>query len=536
MKTLLVLLLVAAGIGAAYWKTQRPGEGLDALRADMQAAAGRLGDGVAAVRNGGADASADGAGSSQGLIAAAESNIDALDTRLNARIDAIENQLTGTMTAAEAGIVESRLEKLEQGSSVAATADGASTSSNTDLDAAMQRMEALEGKLDLLTRRQEESDPSPRIDELDAKVTGLAEVIQELSSSTAEASEDTAATLVTLEERLNTNDTRVAALAASGAASGADGDALPVQPLDEVMEQRIAALESNLETARATALRIEALDERFESLGEQLDADAGSESDLRQTVASLEEQVAAMATRADALSIDNVQQEIREQLASLDAEVGNEGPPDVVALNDSLEATRRRIQTLEARVQNLPASASEAGDAQQTQSALEAQIAALERRVETLPATGTDPALVDSISEVRQQVNELSTQDFVTQEELRAQTEGENVEYKIYFDKNSVAISSEAAQVLDSFVAQETNRTTGVAIFGFTDRAGPALYNQQLAQRRAEAVRSYLIQNGFDYTKIGNVAGLGEDAAAALLEDEQEDAQQRVVVLYAAQR
>ena len=48
-------------------------------------------------------------------------------------------------------------------------------------------------------------------------------------------------------------------------------------------------------------------------------------------------------------------------------------------------------------------------------------------------------------------------------------------------------------------------------------------------------VRSYLIQNGFDYTKINTLSGLGEDAAAAELEDEVEDANQRVVVLFAAQ-
>ena len=38
-----------------------------------------------------------------------------------------------------------------------------------------------------------------------------------------------------------------------------------------------------------------------------------------------------------------------------------------------------------------------------------------------------------------------------------------------------------------------------------------------------------------DYTKINTLSGLGEDAAAAELEDEVEDANQRVVVLFAAQ-
>ena len=48
-------------------------------------------------------------------------------------------------------------------------------------------------------------------------------------------------------------------------------------------------------------------------------------------------------------------------------------------------------------------------------------------------------------------------------------------------------------------------------------------------------MRSYLIQNGLDFTKIKALTGLGEDAAAAVLPDEAADAQQRVVVLYADQ-
>jgi len=53
--------------------------------------------------------------------------------------------------------------------------------------------------------------------------------------------------------------------------------------------------------------------------------------------------------------------------------------------------------------------------------------------------------------------------------------------------------------------------------------------------RRATNVRSYLIQNGFDFTKIKSLSGLGEDAAAIKAEDGAEDAKERSVVLFAAQ-
>jgi len=53
--------------------------------------------------------------------------------------------------------------------------------------------------------------------------------------------------------------------------------------------------------------------------------------------------------------------------------------------------------------------------------------------------------------------------------------------------------------------------------------------------RRATNVRTYLLQNGFDFALIQQINGLGEAAAAAVLPDDADDAQQRVVVLFAAQ-
>jgi len=53
--------------------------------------------------------------------------------------------------------------------------------------------------------------------------------------------------------------------------------------------------------------------------------------------------------------------------------------------------------------------------------------------------------------------------------------------------------------------------------------------------QRAASVRTYLVQNGFDFTKIKSLSGLGEDAAAATLDDGTIDADQRTVVLVADQ-
>ena len=67
----------------------------------------------------------------------------------------------------------------------------------------------------------------------------------------------------------------------------------------------------------------------------------------------------------------------------------------------------------------------------------------------------------------------------MTQDELRQRTEGSAVEYKIYFDAGSTEVGEAAARVLDSFIVQEQNRTTGVSIFGFTDRRGSDSYNRR---------------------------------------------------------
>jgi outer membrane protein OmpA-like peptidoglycan-associated protein len=49
----------------------------------------------------------------------------------------------------------------------------------------------------------------------------------------------------------------------------------------------------------------------------------------------------------------------------------------------------------------------------------------------------------------------------------------------------------------------------GLSIFGYTDDVGTPAYNEQLSVRRADAVRSYLVQTGIDPSII-NVKGYGK--------------------------
>jgi outer membrane protein OmpA-like peptidoglycan-associated protein len=64
----------------------------------------------------------------------------------------------------------------------------------------------------------------------------------------------------------------------------------------------------------------------------------------------------------------------------------------------------------------------------------------------------------------------------------------------IYFDFNSDKISPESAAKLDRIaqVVNSSREISGAQVLGFTDQFGSEAFNQGLATRRAEAVRTYL--------------------------------------------
>jgi OmpA-OmpF porin, OOP family len=77
------------------------------------------------------------------------------------------------------------------------------------------------------------------------------------------------------------------------------------------------------------------------------------------------------------------------------------------------------------------------------------------------------------------------------------------------FDFDSAVLSADAGPTLDGLVKQlgRADYQT-VKIVGHADRIGRAKYNQQLSERRAEAVRAYLVTRGIDGSRIA-VSGLG---------------------------
>lgn len=68
---------------------------------------------------------------------------------------------------------------------------------------------------------------------------------------------------------------------------------------------------------------------------------------------------------------------------------------------------------------------------------------------------------------------------------------------RIYFPWNSAEVTSGAKAVLDRLIQSRADaRTGGITLVGFADRSGPASYNRELSERRAEEVRRYLAGKG----------------------------------------
>jgi outer membrane protein OmpA-like peptidoglycan-associated protein len=85
----------------------------------------------------------------------------------------------------------------------------------------------------------------------------------------------------------------------------------------------------------------------------------------------------------------------------------------------------------------------------------------------------------------------------------------------VLFEFNRADLKSGAMQKLYPLVAfLQENPTRSVVIEGHTDNIGSDSYNFELSQRRAEAVRAFLLQNGIRAERI-TAQGRGESYPVA---------------------
>jgi len=117
-----------------------------------------------------------------------------------------------------------------------------------------------------------------------------------------------------------------------------------------------------------------------------------------------------------------------------------------------------------------------------------------------------------------------STQNSSTGQNLNGQN-------TVYFDSGSAQLSSEARDALRQAVAQQSfHSTTRVRVMGFTDTQGATDANEQLSQRRAEAVAGELSALGVPRNML-DVSWYGEDQVAIATGDNVSEAENRRVTI-----
>ena len=89
----------------------------------------------------------------------------------------------------------------------------------------------------------------------------------------------------------------------------------------------------------------------------------------------------------------------------------------------------------------------------------------------------------------------------------------EAVHTDIYFDVKSTRLRADAVKVLQEQVARmDKDGGWAALVHGYTDRQGSPEYNKQLAQRRAESVKQFMVELGLPESSIRTVT-VGPDGA-----------------------
>ncbi len=110
----------------------------------------------------------------------------------------------------------------------------------------------------------------------------------------------------------------------------------------------------------------------------------------------------------------------------------------------------------------------------------------------------------------------------------------ENAEDRVFFAFDSSAISLDAAEVLDTQVKWlKNNEEVKVIVQGYCDERGTREYNLALGERRANAVKQYLVSKGIAADRI-SVISYGKERPAVLGSNEAAWAQNRRAVTVVA--
>ena len=142
----------------------------------------------------------------------------------------------------------------------------------------------------------------------------------------------------------------------------------------------------------------------------------------------------------------------------------------------------------------------------------------------------TDAQLASELQGIRGQFTEMTqdlSQRFNDYDATIGNLQGRlRVEMSAHFEYDDDTLRAEDKPVLDEFseVVKQYEPHVVVTVEGFTDPAGNAEYNKALGQRRADAVRDYLVNVGGLDAEAVRAVSYGEDARRMLQPGEYGDA------------
>ena len=174
-------------------------------------------------------------------------------------------------------------------------------------------------------------------------------------------------------------------------------------------------------------------------------------------------------------------------------------------------------------VQNLRPENAESENSKQT-SKLQEQINQLQKQIETLSTTVQDPAVRQQVDSMARQLNNLRVQkdtvimaapleETVTEsahnhdlvqpaQTVKVATFDTNIR-QVFFEISSDALSKEAKHTLDELAnVLKSNRKLKAELTGFSSPDGPKAFNRDLAMRRMNSVRTYLLKNGVHTNQV----------------------------------
>jgi len=242
----------------------------------------------------------------------------------------------------------------------------------------------------------------------------------------------------------------------------------------------LAEARTQLETARSDA-----------------NAQKFASEDLQRAAGLLTNAEAAAKSRKDAAIIDHYAY-LSTQTSKTARELGRAraGEERMAAASTERERIRLDARTQEAAQARMQAQQAQASANQATAAAAQAQADVASKQAQLSMEQ-------ERTADLQQQMDELAAQH---SSRGLVVTLGD-----MLFDTGRAELKSGAGRQLDmigTFLQDHPERK--VLIEGFTDNVGSEAYNQELSQRRAEAVRTALATRGVDASRI-DVAGYGEE-------------------------